>query len=297
MPRMYVELLRQNVSWLTASLTIVATLSACAAEGLDSHADLTTAGEMGEAGSSEIGQTQQAWWSWSLDYNAISCFDPTGTDSVLAALAVATASELRRWQPTLDFYVSGGSLQLTPTGKQRCADGECFNTQALLDMQKSYSRIEVRPGVDVSPSLLRLRLTYNHEQQAKCTTSFWNRCSAPSHEFRFLHSEQGPCDMNYWFEVVDLQGNPLTYRLRDLEEKLIWVDVEDNSYIRFQVEGSTISIDPTYGLNESGSSTSGSCSAACTKVSSSDLTGQCCACNGTKKYQRSTFSSRVYLCR
>ena len=53
--------------------------------------DVMSDGEHGEPAEEaiELGQSSQAWWSF--DWNQSSCSDPTGTDSVLAALAVATA--------------------------------------------------------------------------------------------------------------------------------------------------------------------------------------------------------------
>ena len=155
--------------WL-ATLGFLAAGAGCSgAEGFDELAE----GDLVEPDSEEaleLGQVEQAWWSygslssWSL---SSSCSDPTGTDSVLAALAVATAQELRRWQPTIDFAVSYDMLVLSTTGKARCADGRCMNTQALLDMQKASTGIQVRPGVKVSPSTLRYRLKWNYQAQKR----------------------------------------------------------------------------------------------------------------------------------
>jgi hypothetical protein len=242
----------------------------------------------------ELGQAQQALW-WYPTFTS-SCSDPTGTDSVLAALAVSTAQELRRWQPTVDFKVSYYMLALSDTGKARCADGKCFNTQALLDLQRdSAANVQVRPGVKISPSLLRYRLTTNYNAQKNCTYSFFNNCRVPEHEFQFLRSEPGSCDMNFWFDVRTPTGAPFS-NLQALHDTLIWVDEEDNSYIKFQTDGSSLAIDPTYGLNDTGTASTGSCSAACTKISSADVAGQCCSCNGTKKYARSAWSTTTYLC-
>lgn len=281
--------------WL-ASLVVLASGVACSGgDGFEEFAEDNVSSAT-DVQPFEMGQAEQAWWSygsWSLES---SCSDPTGTDSVLAALAVATAQELRRWQPTLDFQVSNNMLVLSTTGKARCPDGKCMNTQALLDMQKSYSSIQVRPGVKVSPTTLKYRLTYNYKQQKECTTSFFSSCRAPDHEFRFLFSEPGACDMNFWFEVRTPQGALLGSALSSLQEKLVWVDAEDNSYIKFQTEGSAIGIDPTYGLNVTGAAAAGSCSAACTKVSTTDIAGTCCSCNGTKKYARSSWSAVTYVC-
>jgi hypothetical protein len=43
--------------------------------------------------------------------------------------------------------------------------------------------------------------------------------------------------------------------------------------------------------------TSGSCRAACTAISSTNLTGDCCSCNGlTKTFHRSQITPKLYLC-
>jgi hypothetical protein len=245
----------------------------------------------------ELGQTQQAL-SWRPSFTS-SCHDPTGTDSVLAAIAVATAKELRRWQPLVDFKVVNSMVVLTEIGKARCADGQCYNTQALLDLQKdAANKVEIRPGVRLSPKELRERLENNYNKQKMCNLlgSFWG-CKAPDHEFKFLQAEPGACDMNYWFEVRTPLGALLSRAgLDDLKDKLVWLDENDNSYIKFQTNGNNVAIDPTYGLNETATTAVGSCSAACTKISNGDVSGRCCSCNGTKKYARSVWSAATYIC-
>jgi hypothetical protein len=246
----------------------------------------------------QVGQVEQPLW-WSMPS---SCSDPTGTDSVLAAIAVASARELRRWNPVADFYVSGGTLKLTTAGKSRCADGVCYNTQALLDLQKdAASSVYVRPGVRNQPSTLRIRLTWNHGVQVDCSNSFFNNCASPDHQFTFVSAEPGGCDTNYTFKVTRssgaaLTGSSLASTLSKIENNLIWLDDEDNSYIRFDTEGDTMTIDPTYGLNEGTTSTAGACAAACTMVSQSSIAGRCCTCSGTKTFKRSAWNANTYLC-
>ena len=231
-----------------------------------------------------------------------SCFDITGTDPVLAALAVATATELRRWQPTKDFAIWTGQLALTPTGKARCADGKCFNTQALLDLQKdAASNAEIRPGVRANPLLIRTALLLAYARQTTCFSLLglpMIGCGVPEHQFKLVGTDKGVCDTNYWFQVQNTAGAPLGLTdMKALQKGLVWVNAETNKYISFQVNGNTVGIDPTYGLNTTTATASGSCSAACTKISATDVTGQCCTCNGTKKYARSSWSSTTYLCK
>jgi hypothetical protein len=230
-----------------------------------------------------------------------SCGDITGTDPVLAALAVATATELGRWQPTKDFAIWSGKLALTATGKARCADGKCLNTQALLDFQKdTAAKAEIRPGVKVNPLLVRTALMLSYARQTTCFSLLGLPiigCGVPEHKFKLIGTDKGTCDTNYWFQVQNAAGVPLSSKeMLALEKGLVWVNAEMNAYIAFQVNGNTVGIDPTYGLNTIGATSSGACSAACTKISATDVTGQCCSCNGTKKYVRSSWSATTYLC-
>src|SRR5262245_16164388 len=67
------------------------------------------------------------------------CDNEDGTNASMAALAAATAKQLRRWSPKTDFQVNQTTwrLELTQTGKNRCTDNkQCKNVQAILDFQK-----------------------------------------------------------------------------------------------------------------------------------------------------------------
>lgn len=235
------------------------------------------------------------------------CANPDGTASTMAAIAVATAMELKRWQPKQDFQIVRGQnyqeyLALTSTGKSRCSDGVCLETQALLDMQNDAAEGQVVfPGnVKLSAAALRSRLVAKFREQLTCEAQPSNggsrNCPAEEHTLTFQRSEKGGCDTNFYFVAKSPNGQALRYPAQ-LKNKLQWVD-QHNPYIGFQSVGEVVSIDPTYGLNEAGSSTSGSCTAACTKISRSNVSGQCCTCNGaTRTYQRSPWNSSTYLCK
>jgi hypothetical protein len=296
-----------------AALGLLGSLLACAGGDLDSDPtwpeDGATASvdspdetEVDEA-DEELGTGEQPLFALGLGISFLeSCNDPTGVDSVLAGLAVATATELRRWQPKTDFDAWSGKLRLTATGKKQCADGACFNTQALLDMQNDAAgRAEIRPGVRVNPLLLRTGLTVAYFRQATCYTLLGLPligCGVPEHQFTMAHSEPGKCDTNYWFTTTTPAGKALSSSaMKSLEKGLVFLNTETNAYIQFQTNGNMVGIDPTYGLNEVGATASGSCSAACTKVSRSNIVGQCCSCNGIRKYSRSTWNANTYLCK
>lgn len=270
---------------------------------VDSLDEAAVDGVDDEVEDAELGSVQQPLFGLGLGINFLeSCNDPTGVDSVLAAMAVAAATELRRWQPKTDFDVWSGKLRLTATGKKQCADGTCFNTQALLDMQSDAAgSAEIRPGVRVNPLLLRTGLTLAYFRQATCFSLLGLPlvgCGVPEHKFTIAHTEPGKCDTNYWFTTTTPAGKALTSSaMKALEKGLVFLNTESNAYIQFQTNGNMVGVDPTYGLNEVGSTVSGSCSAACTKVSRSNIVGQCCSCNGMKKYSRSTWNANTYICR
>jgi hypothetical protein len=244
-------------------------------------------------GEIELGTAQQTLWFSPFKFVS-SCSDPNGTHSTMAALAVATATELKRWQPTKDFAVRNGVLELTTAGKAQCADGKCWNTQAILDLQKApTATVQIRPGVKLDSKALKSGLTTNLTFQLFSLISML----VPEHRFELMHSEVGGCDQFYWFNVTSPTGGVVSSLLTStLKEKLTWVGGDRNPYIQFQSQGTMVGIDPTYGLNQAGATAGGSCVAACTKMSSTDIAGGCCSCNGNKKFSRSAWNATTYLC-
>jgi hypothetical protein len=250
----------------------------------------------------EIGQAEES---------LMNCANPDGTNSVMAALAVATAQELKRWQPSKDFVVFGTSgrsesslgpqqaIKLTPTGKSRCADGRCTTVQALLDMQYDQANDKVKIGNQtLSPGALRSRLVAKLREQATCEqrpANGGNNCPVEEHTLAFQRSAKGGCDTNFFFKASGVNGQPLKFPAQ-LKNKLMWVDVH-NPYVAFQNAGDVVSIDPTFGLNEDNSTSSGACSAACVRISRSDLSGQCCSCGGgTRRLTKSFWNASTFLC-
>jgi hypothetical protein len=248
------------------------------------------------------------------DQSLVSCNNVDGTNSVMAALAVATATELRRWQPSRDFVVFGTSgrseaslgpqqaIKLTPTGKAQCSDGRCFNVQALLDLQYDQANNMVKlPGnVTLSPGALRSRLVAKLREQQTCEQRPVNgsasNCPVEEHKLTFQRAEKGGCDTNFFFKATQPSGLALRFPAQ-LKNKLLWVDAQ-NPYIGFQNVGDVVSIDPTFGLNEANSVSTGACYNACTRISSTNVGGACCACNGVSRtFARAPWSGTTFLCR
>lgn len=274
----------------------VVSLAACSAEDMD-DVDLSEDEQLAE-----------------LEQPLVSCTNLDGTNSVMAALAVAAAQELRRWQPTRDFVVFGTSgrsesspgpqqaIKLTAAGKARCADGKCFNTQALLDLQYDQANDKVKlPGnVTLNPGALRSRLVAKLREQQTCDArpangGNGNNCPVEEHTLTLQRAEKGGCDTNFFFKATQPNGQPLKFPAQ-LENKLQWVDVH-NPYIRFQNSGDVVSIDPTFGLNATNAVSNGACFGACVRVSAGNVAGACCQCNGaTRSLKRSPWSAVTFLC-
>jgi hypothetical protein len=256
----------------------------------------------------------------------MSCSNPDGTNAAMAAFAVAVAQDLGRWNATKDFQMittSGWSesspgmqqaIKLTsgsdangPIGKSRCADGKCARVQAILDMQYDdannvvYFQGTGTTKVLLSPAALRSRMYAKWQDQKACDAAAKDgdntQCTKEQNSLKFSGSAKGGCDTNFTFAAKSPTGAALKYP-NQLKNELKFAD-PSNPYINFQNLGNgLVSIDPTYGLNEDGTSTVGTCTAACTKISTTtSYTGQCCSCGGvTKTFSRSTFNSTVYLC-
>jgi cellulose binding protein with CBM10 domain len=250
----------------------------------------TTGGSTGSTGSS----------------TGASCPNMEGTASTMAALAVAAAMEIGRWQPSKDFTIGKQAnneeiLILTAGAKARCSDGACGNTQALLDFQKNEASGKVVfPGnVLLNSAALRSRLVAKYRDQVGCEMQPSNggttNCPVEEHTLTFQRSEKGGCDTNFFFVARKPDGSPLQFP-GQLKNKLLWAD-RTNPYIGFQSVGEVVSIDPTFGLNDRGSTTTGACTAACVKIGFANVAGACCSCNGSAKtFRRSVWSALTYIC-
>jgi hypothetical protein len=228
------------------------------------------------------------------------CANTDGVPSALAALAAATATELGRWQPAQDFRLERGALELTRAGKRQCDDGKCWNTQAILDLQRAPSGVVILGGTPFDGEAFKSELATNFRQQLRCESEGDQRdadsCRAERHELALESVSSGACDTVFTFRATGRDGDPLR-RPDRLVNKLIYVGYPENEYLSFTSTESTVSIDPTYGLNPSDGTGTGSCTAACTKISSTNISGSCCVCNGeTRSFVRSAFSSTTYLC-
>ena len=315
-------------NWLRVAGVVSVAVAAGAFVGCSGQ-DYSEAGDGDDVASEDLGSDEIMSIDDS-DYGTaeqglMSCTNPDGTNSVMAAFAVAVAQELGRWNATKDFIqnntsgqseasygmqqalkLASGSDANGPIGKSRCADGRCARVQALLDMQyeqaanKVYIQGSGTTKVLLSPSALRSRMFAKWNEQKACDQNArngdLNSCTTEKHALKFVSSAAGGCDTNFTFSAKGTTGLALTYP-NQLKNQLRFADMS-NPYINFTNLGNgNVSIDPTYGLDEDPTAAVQACAAACTKISSTSLVGACCSCGGvSKKFAKALWNASTYLC-
>jgi hypothetical protein len=294
------------IQFLSAATALfaAASITACSA-GDESESDVAQDDTLGSEENMSLGTAEQG---------VMSCSNPDGTNAAMAALAVAVAQDLRRWQAVKDFSVSSGYLTLSSgsdvdgnKGKTRCSDGKCARVQAILDMQYEAARNKVyfqgsgSAKTLLDPSALRSRLTAKYGEQviydSRAKDGARDQPAKEQHQLSFVSAAKGGCDTNFTFQATKTNGQPLVY-VNQLKYNLGFADIQ-NPYISFtNLGGGKVSIDPTWGLNEDGTSSGGTCQAICTKVSLSSVAGQCCSCGGlAKAFVKAPWSATTFLCR
>jgi hypothetical protein len=306
---------RANPALLATSAAALVLISGCSGDSLELNGYEETYDGREEAAASggeiaEFGTSEQAL-----------CSNTGGVNGIMAALAVASANEMRRWLPTRDFQwnASTGQLELSQHAVPRCrpegtgkeSTKDCPNTRALLALQSplAHGKVTFPDNVKLDSTLLRQTLKKLWDQQVTCINA--GNCPVDYHDLKYHHAETGPCGMRYFYDAfeqcVSKDGNlcgptaprvPLTAQHAErFANQLLFLGHPSNPFLAFAVKDDRASVDPTYGLTENVSATGGSCRAACTMITTANLTGNCCSCNGkTKRFTRSAFNASTYLC-
>jgi hypothetical protein len=311
-----------KTSWLKVARAVSIAFVAAAVPAC-SGGDLEGLDAQGEEVASEEADIELG----TLEQRLANCTNPDGTNAVMAAFAVAVGKELGRWQATKDFekaninwvdqirLTSGTGSDGKPRGKSRCSDGICKNTQALLDLQSDAFRGKVWVGAEsgpnkalLDPSALRSRMVakLQGDQQACDAAARDNNlttCPVETHKLVPAGTASlGGCGVHYKFNVTKDATGTLLYP-KQLRWKLHFAD-QANGWVDFVAPGERglplgqVAIDPSYGLNEDVTNTSGGCTVACTKISSTTILGNCCTCGGVnKQFARiSTTNPNIYAC-
>jgi hypothetical protein len=303
--------MNMKTSWfkIGSAFSVVLSSALVTACGAGDMNDFDVADE-GEYSSDEIelGSVEQA---------SHNCANPDGTNSVMAALAVAAAKELGRWHAGADFQVNGDRIGLTAGGRARCTNS-CKGIDALLALQNDnatgvYVQAETSTTkVLVNPSALRSRMKAKLEEQKNKDATAKDGASALSQGLpaKTLHTlasagtaSLGGCGNHFKYNVTFAApvAPPLVPLPAQLRYALFFAD-QNNGWVDFKhnVDNvpNRVAIDPTYGLNEGDSTSAGSCEIACTKVSTnSNVANTCCSCGGAQKtFRQSTFNASLFLC-
>jgi hypothetical protein len=230
------------------------------------------------------------------------CNNPSGVNSVMTALAVATAKEMKRLLPLTDFYWDTGRnrLAVSSAGFGRCGNW-CPNVVAVLSMQDAPSKSVEFPGsIFLDPAVLRSTLKSYWNKQAYCGWSS-GTCQQEAYDMAYRYWEYGSCEVKYFFDVYKPNwGTRITDATTQaaLLDNMIFAGYPENRMLNLYTRNGQFSIDPTGGLNEGGTATSGACTLACTKYSTTNIAGKCCICNGaTRTFVRSAFSTSYYQCK
>jgi hypothetical protein len=289
------------------SLMLASTLTACGSGDMY-EADGSEDAIEDESAEMELGSMEQALHS---------CATPDGTNAVMAALAVAAGHELGRWRAGLDFEVYGSVIRLTsgtgidgkPRGKSRCSGAVCPRIEALLAMQNdsatgvyiqaesSTTKVLVNPGALRSRMVAKLQEQINKDRDMKDGDTY----QAPKTPHALTGAgitTLGGCGPHYKFNVA---FNATTTTPKPLPAQLKWslsFADQQNGWVDFRDLGNNVvAIDPTYGLNDEDTTSSGSCTVACTKISTTNIAGLCCSCSAVNKtFKKSTFNANTYLC-
>jgi len=143
------------------------------------------------------------------------CVTNSGIDSTKAALAVAMASELGRWEPHVDLTIADDFVQLSGEGLSRC-EADCPNTTAILGLQEPGIAEVVEQNL-FDPISFREELKVSFDRHSSFLTDLaMNKPEAvpPAHQLSLVGGPTelglGACGAHYIFQVNAPDGEPLT---------------------------------------------------------------------------------------
>lgn len=224
-----------------------------------------------------------------------SCNENSGINPMKAALAVAMASELGRLDPVGDLKISGDQVALKWTAKKECQArgfGNCPNTAAILGMQD----VGVNEYIDQSifnAVSFKEDLKASFDRQANHETNLaQNHPDQLPQEHQLFEtgvSDYGSCGIHY-----DYSANG--EKIENLANRMVFFGGEENPFIDFRSDDSSIAIDPTGTMNGDEDTESGLCTVGCYGYGKS-LRYTCCACEGASgTYMRAPWDSNMVYC-
>lgn len=261
----------------------------------------------------------------SMGAAAVGCANPEGVNYSLAALATASAKELKRWNTVVDFAVvkknnySMAGLQevvdLSTSGRNLCtANGGCTEIQAVLDLQKKEAsgKVTFPGGATLQSDIFAQRLVANLKAQKTCNGQPMNLCPAEAHALAFIEKKQGVCEMDYYYKATKAgtADQPLVNASLLKNQLITFGSLAGNPYLAFDAPAnmpSIVKIDPGGNTENSTVARSGS---GCVKfdgkstiVTTENIASSCChvtaaaAISDTRKTtRRSAWNTNTYQC-
>jgi len=209
------------------------------------------------------------------------CYSNSGLNPTKAALAVAMADELGRWDPAHDLRITDGVPLGFAAGMQVvalstsvvCLKNNCANTKALLG-QQDPRLINVIDQNVFSPAGLNSDLVASMNRSSNVLSDLQrNNPSAlpPAHKLTRVGGPvtlgPGSCGPHYVFQADHLNGTPLSStEASNLANGLCFYGFGNcgngNPYLKYTVTGqgcptgrTCVAVDPTDGDNGSGTTT------------------------------------------
>lgn len=194
------------------------------------------------------------------------CANPEGVNYTMASLAVAAATDLKRWDHT-DFAVVKKNnysmyglqevLDLSNSGRNYCnANGGCPNVTFVLGLQNQIhnGKIKFPGGVTLQSDVLAQRLVANHKSQTTCNGQPGNLCPAEAHQLAFTEAKQGSCEMDFYYKVTK-PGTELPIASAALlkNRMIMFGSLAGNGFLNFEaVSSSVVKVDPGVNMQLNG---------------------------------------------
>jgi hypothetical protein len=218
------------------------------------------------------------------------CNTLSGLRPTKASLAVAMATELKRWDPLVDLtrtWINGAEhVVLSSAGHNRCSamGSNCANTKALLGLQ-DQSITQVIEQSRFNPTSYRHELLSGFQRQIDRNNDLARNAPARLPSPHRLTKVGGPTNLGigacgpHWVFKPERASGGSYPDPADLANNLYFFGHPTNDYLAFTVTNGNVAIDPIDGDNSAPLTTSGSCPTyELDRVYSpaSDMRGLCC---------------------
>jgi hypothetical protein len=231
--------------------------------------------------SSDVASNEQ-----SEEQAAVACSNADGTNGMIAALAVALATDMHRWNVLTDLFEFRGfnnqlMLGITAAGKAACGGTNCPTVANILAFQDSrLDQKAVIAGTKLSSWALASRLTAGWDKQKACQQpNGW--CLFQGHQFAAASSiNAGNCNTSalFSFPASKAGGGALTAaQIAALNNALVFTTANGTDpFVQFTSNTTSVSVGDVGGMVP-GQAEPGPCQ----QFSISNINGTACSCAAT----------------